>query len=205
MNKIIMTILPLTFAVLTVSCGSYQKIDYYLLNPSPPAGSGGEPFPYTLSVAEVSAPSRYGERMVFRGPGLETGYYENSRWMEVPAEMVRVSLTNALRASGLFRQVASRGLLPRPGLILRTNIVSFDQVIEGKKNFAECALDFHLLSAKDGRFLWSYAARVRLPQNGPGRFADTMSQALAEVIAKALSDLRQSSQLKTLSSEKISD
>jgi len=96
----------------------------------------------------------------------------------------------------LFKQVADRELLIQPDLIFRAEILSFDQVIEGERNFAECALSFHLFSAKSPRLLWSYTSRARLPQSGPGLFADTMSQAVTEAIKEALSDLNKTSQLK---------
>ncbi len=205
MKNIPTTILLTALAAGAVSCGSYQKTDYFLIDTRPAVAAGGETFPYSLAVAEVSAPSRYRERMVFRTSHLEAGYYENSRWMETPSDMVRAALINILQASGLFKQVADRELLPQPNLILRASILNFDQVIEGKKNFAECALDFHLFSAKDPRLLWSYTSRIRLPQSGPGLFADTMSRAVTEAIEKALFDLSKNPQLKTLASEKVSD
>ena len=196
MKNISTTILFIALAAGATSCGSYQKTDYFLIDTRPAIAPGGETFPYSLAVAEVRAPSRYRKRMVFRTSHLETGYYENSRWMENPADMVRAALINILSDSGLFRQVADRELLTQPDLIFRAEILSFDQVIEGERNFAECALSFHLFSAKDPRLLWSYTSRVRLPQSGPGLFADTMSQAVTEAIKEALSDLNKTSQLK---------
>lgn len=205
MQNILKTILPLTLACLTVACGSYQKTDYYLIDTRPAIGPMEETFPYSLAVAKVGAPSRYRERMVFRASHLETGYYENSRWMETPAEMVRVTLINILGASGLFKQVDSRELLLHPDLIFRAEILEFDQVIEGEKNFAECAFNFYLSQAKDQRLRWSYSSRVRLPQPDTGQFAETMSRAVTQAIKEALSDLSKNPQLKTLASEKASD
>ena len=204
MKNISITILLITLAAGAVSCGSYQKRDYYLIDTRPPVVPLEETFPYSLAVAKVRAPSRYRERMVFRAANLETGYYENSRWMETPANMVRATLINILSDSGLFKQVDSRELLPRPDLILRGEILEFDQVIEKKKNFAEFALDFRLFQATDQRLIWAYTSRARLPQPGPGLFADTMSKAVTEAIKKALPELSQNTQLKAPLPDSIS-
>jgi ABC-type uncharacterized transport system auxiliary subunit len=182
------------------SCQSYIRTDYFIIDTNPSIAAVGKQFPLRVVVNNVRSPSRYQDQMFYRSSGYEVGFYEYSRWVEPPAEMVRRALINALRSSNLFISVVSMGQDSSPNLTLQTTITSFDQVVTKDGNFAECELAMGLLTG-GGKPIWLYDAKARVKQEHKGKFAAAMSQAVHDAIGNAIADMETSAAIKELAGQ----
>jgi len=188
-------------AALTItSCQSYLQTEHFRIDTEPAVPKAAKRIPLTLLVNTSRSPSRYQDQIFYRSSEYEVGFYEYSRWVEQPSEMVTRALINALDASGLFESVVLPGGASNPDLILQTAITSFDQVVSKEGNSAECSLTMSILHGGSGKAVWQYKAKAVVKQNG--KFAAAMSEAVAEVIRKAIADMEASAALEELAAAK---
>ncbi len=180
------------------ACSSYLPTEYYLIRVEPGPPAEGEPLPLQVDISAVRAPLRYQNQMVFRRGDYQVGFYENSRWAALPAEMVRRALIDALIRSGLFARVDLFGQNPEADLFLQAEIESFDQVIDGEALRAEFTLLIEAVRTDTGAPVWSYRASARIPQEGKGRLAEAMSQAVGEALSRAIEEMGGSEELRHL-------
>lgn len=195
------TVLAALIALGAASCASRIRTDYYLIDTEPSPPRAAERLPLTVAVNNVRAPSRYLDQMNYRAPGLRAGFYEYSRWMEPPAEMVQRALCHALRQSGLFEKADPSNGAWNPDLVLQCTILAFDQVREKDGEYAECALAMELVQREKGNAVWSKELRVRVPQERRGGFAEAMSEAVAKTLAEAVGDMAESAELRKLAKD----
>lgn len=200
--KTALQMMILAFALILTSCVSHIQTRYYLIDTEPTVKRVKKHLPFIVEVANVNAPSRYQDQMVYRTPGYEVGFYEYSKWAETPADMVRIELINMLEASGLFKQVVPAGIIAAPDLTLRCEIVSFDQEITGDDYFADCELMLELIKRDGGIPAWSYDAKARVKQEGKGKFVAAMSEAVSKAIADAIANMEQARMLPELAAGK---
>ena len=184
-----------------VSCSSPLPTNYYLIKTDPAVTKAEKAIPLKIDVNPVRAPDRYRGRIVYRRGEYEVGFYENSQWIEVPSDMVRRALINALNESGLFARVDIIGSDPATELDLKSEIVSFDQVIEGEDYYAEFALILEFVRSDTGGPVWSYRAQARVKQKGEGAFPAAMSEAVSEAISGAVAEMEKSEELQALPAE----
>jgi len=134
--------------------------------------------------------------MVYRRGGYEVGFYEYSQWAETPGEMVRMILINALNESELFSEIDLIGSDPATDLDLESLIESFDQVIEGKDNYAEFKLILEFRRSDTGASVWNHRVSARVKQEGEGEFAVAMSAAVEKALSQALVAMEKSEKLR---------
>jgi len=80
--------------------------------------------------------------------------------------MVRMILINALNESELFSEIDLIGSDPATDLDLESLIESFDQVIEGKDNYAEFKLILEFRRSDTGASVWNHRVSARVKQEG---------------------------------------
>jgi ABC-type uncharacterized transport system auxiliary subunit len=198
------TLLAAIIALGAAGCTPHIRTDYFTINTEPEMEPSEERLPLTVSINNVRAPSRYQDQINFRTSEFRVGFYEYSRWVEPPAEMLRRTLCNALGRSGLFKKVDPSDIAWNPDLILQSSILSFDQVIEKNDSFAECALAMELERRDTGEPVWSKQVRVRVKQERKGEFAAAMSRAVAQAVAESIEDMKGSAALKEMGAGKES-
>ena len=180
------TLIFITPVLMAVGCRSTARLEYFLIQPVDRIERAERSSPYTLRVRPVKAPDRYRERIVYRLDEHRMGFYESSRWIEDPTQMVAAVLVETLRQRGFFARVATDAALPRADLTLDTTILSFEQVVDGDRLIAECALAFELTGKDDNALIWSGEGRAGVPQKDKGRFAAAMEEAANRAVAQAI-------------------
>jgi len=181
-----------------ISCGSTLPTHYYRIDTDPDIEKIDQVIPLKVDVNAVRVPERYRDRIVYREGEYEYGFYEYSRWIDDPGQMIRRALINALSGSGLFSLVDLLGNDPDSDLDLNSEIVSFDQVIEGDVNFADFGVILELSRSDNGAPVWNYRTKERVEQRGDNGFASAMTVAVKTVITRAISEMEKSEELKNL-------
>ncbi len=198
MRTILTGLAGLLIMIILGGCRSPRPTDYYLLHPEPVVPAVTEPLPLAVDVSDFRVPLRYQDRMVFRRGTYRVGFYEHSRWAELPAIMVRRALIDALDRSGLFSRLEMIGQDPRADISLLAEILSFDQVIEGEEIRAEFSMILEAVRADTGSAVWSGRFVSSVPQEGAGELAKAMSAAVAGALARAVEELAAAEELRSL-------
>lgn len=196
------TLLAAVIACAAVSCAPRIRTDYFLINTEPAVAKAPAQLPLTLMVNNVRAPSRYQDQINFRTSEYQVGFYEYSRWAEPPPEMVWRALYSALNASGLFEKVDPADVAWNPDLVLKSTILTFDQVVEKSGESAECVLMMELIRRDTGKPVWSKQVRARVKQEKRGMFVAAMSEAVAKAVTESIADMEGSAALKEMAAAK---
>ncbi len=178
---------PAVLCLLLGGClgrGEFVPVRYYSLD-GPPSSlpQSRRTWDLTLGVRPFTAATRYGERMLYRRSEVEVGFYDYDRWVEPPAEMVTHTITEMVRAVGLFRQVVEVEHVQLSAWILSGELLRFDDVRDANPRRAECWLWVELVRARDEQLLWSQVIKASVPVGGesPAAFARAMRQAVQQV------------------------
>ena len=198
MKRIHAVLLSSVTVIAAAACASHLPTYYYLIETGPEVTKAEKIIPLKVDVNPVRAPDRYLNRIVFRRGSFEVGFYEYSQWAELPSDMVRRALINALNASELFGRVDLIGSDPAAELDLNSEIESFDQVIEGDEWYAAFGLVLEFNRHDTGAPVWSYRAAARVKQEGKGELAAAMSEAVNQALVRAVSEMEQSEELRKL-------
>ena len=198
MKQIYLVVSLIFLSSVIISCGSTLPTHYYRIDTDPDMNKVDQVIPLKVEVNSVRAPDRYRDRIVYREGEYEYGFYEYSRWIDTPGEMIRRSLINALSESGIFSLVDPFGNDSDSDLDLNSEIVSFDQVVEGEVNFADFGLILEFSRSETGDQVWSYRTKERIEQQGEESFAAAMSEAVKEAITRAIVEMGKSEELRGL-------
>ena len=201
MKQIYMTVSLILLSAVIISCGSTLPTHFYRIATDPDMNKVDQVIPLKVEVNSVRAPDRYRDRIVYRRGEYEYGFYEYSRWIAAPGEMIRRSLIDALIEAGIFSTVDPFGNNSDSDLDLDSEIISFDQVLEGEVNFADFGLILEFSRSDTGAPVWSYRAKERIEQQGEESFAAAMSEAVKKVITRAIVEMEKSEKLRGLPAE----
>ena len=93
--------------------------------------------------------------------------YVLSRWSDTPASMIRKVMTEALDASGLYRNVVGSHIKGKKDYLLQSELWEFRQVFEGGVSYGVLKIKMFLLSKKSGRLVSSrrFIYKVKAPSN----------------------------------------
>lgn len=167
-------------AVLLASCGAAKPIHYYGLETPSIAPSGGSALPVTLMVGHFTAPNVYRDtRLIYRKGANQMDIYEQQRWAEPPAEMVRDMLLRVLRASGRYRSVHMMGSNVRGDYVLRGRVQHFEEV-DAPSLGARVEMETELYDPATGATLWTNHYQQEEAANG------TTVPAVVEAINRAV-------------------
>jgi len=120
-----------------------------------------------------------GERIVWRVSELEYGFYEQRRWIDLPAHYVERALRTRLRETPGLRLTDD----PR-AVALHVDVRAFDDVLEPTHE-AYVALAVALDDPTRGRLLTqSFSARVGIGHDDPASMAQSIGRALDDTVAQ---------------------
>ena len=191
------------FVLAVIGCGSYHPVQYYRIETRLPDAETGIEYPLTAEIGTFSAPDFYQDQIVFRKDEYEMGFYEFSRWIAPPTELVRTALGEMISSSKHFQRVDIDGNIIPADIVFTGRIKKFDQVLEGEEIFAEFAAELEAIRSDSSRIIWTAFTSVRVKQEGEGKFAATMSEAVRRGLAGAVDNFFSQPILKKISEEKV--
>ncbi len=166
-------------AVLLASCGVAKPVHYYALETPSITPSGGGALPVTLMIGHFSAPNVYRDtRLVYRQGANQMDIYEQQRWAEPPAEMVRDMLLRLLRASGRYRSVHLMGSNVRGDYVVRGRVQHFEEV-DAPSLGGRVEMEAELYDPATGATIWTHHYQQEEAANG------TTVTAVVEAINRA--------------------
>ena len=152
--------------VLLAACGAAKPIHYYALEPPSISASAGNPHPVVLMVGHFTAPNIYRDtRLIYRSGSNELDIYEQQRWAEPPAEMVKGMLLRVLRQSGRYRSVHLTGSNVHGDYVLRGRVHRFEEV-DAPGLGARVEIDAELYDPATGATLWTHHYQQEETANG---------------------------------------
>jgi cholesterol transport system auxiliary component len=194
-NPLGATILFLFFASLCLSaCTVLPKpkavvVDRYTLDVPPAADTQGAPaarpaeapvllIPRPLARADLDTP-----RMAYREQDYALRYFANSRWADVPPQLLLPGLIEAFEASGQYAAVIRVGSAAVPQLRMDTEVLDFSQDFREEPSMFRLRLRVQLLDLETrkviaGRIFETRQAAPEASPAGGARAANAAWQAL---------------------------
>lgn len=112
--------LALLGALLAGGCGSPGPRYFRPPHELPAAAPIGS---QALTLEATAAGHHLGDRIMWRGEGMEVGFYDLERWTQPPARYVDRALSDALFVARGLRRVE------REGAFLRVELVAFEEIL----------------------------------------------------------------------------
>ena len=174
-------------------CGSVHYPAHYTLNFEPsvqapaPARSIG-----TVAVVELACPDYLcADRIVYRPTPTEVGFYEYHRWAVSPREMIAHHLADRVRARSLFARVSDADSHVATDFVLNGTIDRLEEVDEGRRVAAVCALSAQLRDTRTGSVVWSGTTteRVALEQRDVAGLVNGLTKAVRNSVDRLVVDM----------------
>ncbi|NIA13560.1 MAG: hypothetical protein GWP08_05720 [Nitrospiraceae bacterium] len=174
-------------ALLVAGCATpaYVPTVWYVLEPEPQVAPA-QPTELTLGIRPIQAAKPYKQPVVYRD-GQELGMYPGIQWAELPGTVVTRALTEALLATGRFRDVGNAADMHAPDLILVGQLLRLDERHAPDGWTAECELRIEVRRALGTQVAVAdtFRAEVPLERSGVDALPEAMNRALAEVVSHA--------------------
>lgn len=176
-------------------CGSARYPAHYILNFEPsvqapaPARSTG-----TVAVVELGCPDYLcADRIVYRPTPTEVGFYEYHRWAVSPREMIAHYLADRVRSRSVFASVADADSHVATDFVLNGTIDRLEEVDEGRRVAAVCALSAQLRDTRTGSVVWSstITERVALEQRDVAGLVNGLTTAVRNTVDRLVADMEQ--------------
>jgi ABC-type uncharacterized transport system auxiliary subunit len=174
-------------------CGSVRYPTHYVLNfepsvPAPaPARSTG-----TVAVVELGCPDYLcADRIVYRPTPTEVGFYEYHRWAVSPREMIAHHLADRVRARSLFASVSDGDSRLATDFVLNGTIDRLEEVDEGRRVAAVCALSAQLRDTRTGSIVWrdTITERVAVEQRDVAGLVNGLTTAARNSVDRLVADM----------------
>jgi ABC-type uncharacterized transport system auxiliary subunit len=150
-------------------------LDAVVPDESDPPARGG----FAIRLRRVQSESFLRERVVWRVSAVEYGFYEQRRWIDLPAHYVERALKTRLRETPGLRLTDD----PRAAG-LHVDVLAFDEVLKPAHE-ANVALAVELDDAAHGRLLTrTFNVRIGIENDEPASMAKAMGQALDDAVAQ---------------------
>jgi len=179
-------------AMTLAACGSERPIFYYTLD-APAVTPAPQKLDVVLVVANFQAQLVYRDtRIVYRLGPNEVGLYQQHRWAEAPAELVREMVLQSLRKSGRYMSVQAMSTNARGDYILRGRVERFEEV-DNPSLTSRVSLHFSLWDPKKRETVWSqdYQNDVPVSEKEVSAVAASMNQNLQQGIQQVTAALDQ--------------
>ena len=176
-------------------CGSVHYPAHYTLNFEPsvqapaPARSTG-----TVAVVELGCPDYLcADRIVYRPTPTEVGFYEYHRWAVSPREMIAHYLADRVRSRSVFASVTDADPHVATDFVLNGTIDRLEEVDEGHRVAAVCALSAQLRDTRTGSVVWSstITERVALEQRDVAGLVNGLTTAVRNTVDRLVADMEQ--------------
>jgi len=177
-------------ALLPTGCANTRPVHYYALSPPSAAATAAKEGP-TILVGLIATPEfLQDDRIRYRTGANEVGAYEYHRWTERPGEMVRLSLTRALRSSGQYQRVLESSSSATGDYLLRGKLYEFAEV-DDPAIHTKISLQLELVDRKTNRSVWDRLFERDEPASGKNmkEVVESMDRNLQQVVTAAAADI----------------
>ena len=181
----------LAAALIALGCAtSNQSATRYVLDVRPDAPKA-QPLDKSLGIRPLEAARPYKERIVYRDENYTLGAYETVEWAELPRDMLTRALTDALVATGRYRDVGNASDMTLPDYILTGELRRFDEVRTTDQWTAECEVRLELRQAQGPEAVWAatLTAKEPLAEDDVSALPAAMSKAVAAIIKQAVEQI----------------
>jgi len=171
---------------------TYEPTVRYRLDPAPEVAAV-EPGNATLGVRPLQPGRSYTAKICFLEPGHELGRYERAEWAELPRDVITQALTDALVATGRFRDVGLASDLARPDYILTGYLRRFEEDRTRDPWEAVCEVRLEMRKAMAPGEVWAATLTKRRPlaERTLPALASAMNEAIAELVEEAATAIAQ--------------
>lgn len=107
--------------------------------------------------------------------------YALNRWIDKPSSMLHNNIAQALETSNIFKNVLKEKSEIKFDYMLKTNVVSLYNSIEGTNSFAVLSIKFDLVSNDEVVKTYTYNKKVLCQNNKPYDFVVAVNKAFEEV------------------------
>jgi cholesterol transport system auxiliary component len=109
--------------------------------------------------------------------------YALNRWIDKPSSMLHNNLALALEDSHIYKTVLKEKSKIKYDYMLKTNVVSLYNSIEGTSSFAILSIKFDLVSNDEVVKTYTYNKKVLCQNNKPYNFVVAVNKAFEEVVS----------------------
>ena len=109
--------------------------------------------------------------------------YALNRWIDKPSSMLHNNLAQALEDSNIYKTVLKEKSKIKYDYMLKTNVVSLYNSIEGTNSFAVLSIKFDLVSNDEVVKIYTYNKKVLSQNNKPYDFVVAVNKAFEEVVS----------------------
>jgi ABC-type uncharacterized transport system auxiliary subunit len=146
--------------VILTGCGGRVKYpNYYTLNlPAPPDPPAAENAHATLAIRQFRAPTylRQGA-IIYKTSPEQIGFYAYHRWAMDPRDFVTNSITERLRASGIFARVKAYDGSRDADYVLSGRLEKLEELDYQGGVKVQVAISAEMTSVATGKTVWSNA------------------------------------------------
>jgi ABC-type uncharacterized transport system auxiliary subunit len=174
-------------------CGSVHYPAHYMLNfeasvqaPAPARSIG------TVAVVELGCPDYLcADRIVYRPTPTEVAFYEYHRWAVSPREMIAHYLADRVRSRSLFASVTDADSHVTTDFVLNGTIDRLEEVDEGRRVAAVCALSAQLRDRRTGSVVWTstITERVAIEQRDVAGLVNGLTTAVRNSVDRLVADM----------------
>jgi ABC-type uncharacterized transport system auxiliary subunit len=168
----------------------YVPVKQLLVEPQIQVGQAAQT-EKSLGVRALEAGRPYRQQVVFRDKDLVLGTLRNTEWAEMPASVVTRALTDAIAATGHFKDVGNAGNVTAPTYLLTGELRRYDLDRTSSPWTAVVEVHIELRDFADPNFAWqaTLTAATPLAADAPSALAAAMTEAVAEVVNKAANEI----------------
>ena len=117
--------------------------------------------------------------------------YALNRWIDKPSSMLHNNLAQALEYSNIYKTVLKEKSKIKYDYMLKTNLMSLYNSIEGTNSFAVLSIKFDLVSNDEVVKTYTYNKKVLCQNNKPYDFVIAVNKAFEEVVSDLTLQLHQ--------------
>lgn len=190
MRHLIVALMLVTLVGAGCLTHSYQPMLRYTIDPVIEV-SKAEPTARTLGIRTIEADRPYTQKIRFRDPGHVLGQYSLREWAQSPRDVVTRAISDAIVATGRFKDVGDAAYLAQPDLILTGELRKFDEVRTTEPWTAECEVRLELRQSLGPNALWAatLSAQEPLKKKDLSSLAAAMSKAVARIAVEAAEEI----------------
>jgi ABC-type uncharacterized transport system auxiliary subunit len=175
-------------------CGSVHYPAHYMLNlePSVQVPAPGRSGAGTVEVVELRCPDYLcAGPIVYRPTPAEVGFYAYHRWAVSPREMIAHYLADRVRLRSLFASVTDADSRVATDFVLNGTIDRLEEVDEGRRVAAVCALSAQLRDTRTGSVVWSGTTteRVAVEQREVAGLVNGLTTAVRNSVDRLVADM----------------
>ena len=182
--------------VVLASCatGTYVPTRYFAIEVNVATEVASSTSSATLGVRPLSSATLYRQQIVRSRTPYVFEQDPKAQWEELPATILTKAITQALRATGHFADVADAAVMRAPTYLLTGQLIDFYERFDNGTRSAEAAIEIEVRQRDEGRTVLAkrYRASVAIPiAADPTAVAPAMSDAATQLVTQIAADVVQ--------------